>query len=241
MVEHYTGIVLRSIRFNDAYNVVDIYTASRGRVSYMVPQSHSKKSRVKGVLFQPLSILDFESDYRPKSRLQYISEAKSRYLFRSLPFHPHKSAMALFLAEFLSRALREEQPDDSLFAYLEYSIHWFDTVEENFSNFHLVFLIHLSRFMGVYPNVTNYSQGDYFDMLNACFVSIPPFHGSFLSSEESKNIINLLRMNYDTMHRFSMSRHERGRCLKIINEYYKLHIPDFPDLKSLEVLQELFD
>jgi len=26
-----------------------------------------------------------------------------------------------------------------------------------------------------------------------------------------------------------------------VNEYYRLHLPDFPVLKSLEVLKELFD
>ena len=47
-------------------------------------------------------------------------------------------------------------------------------------------------------------------------------------------------MNYDTMHLFSMNRMERNRCLDIISQYYRLHLPDFPELKSLPVLQELF-
>mgnify|MGYP007063239286 CR=1 FL=1 len=33
---------------------------------------------------------------------------------------------------------------------------------------------------------------------------------------------------------------ERNRCLTIINDYYRLHLPDFPLLKSLDVLKELF-
>ena len=41
-------------------------------------------------------------------------------------------------------------------------------------------------------------------------------------------------MNYETMHLFAMSRMERARCLTIMNEYYRLHLPDFPVLKSLE-------
>ena len=27
----------------------------------------------------------------------------------------------------------------------------------------------------------------------------------------------------------------------VINDYYRLHLPDFPVLKSLDVLKELFD
>ncbi|MCI7365586.1 MAG: DNA repair protein RecO, partial [[Clostridium] innocuum] len=29
-------------------------------------------------------------------------------------------------------------------------------------------------------------------------------------------------------------------CLVIMNDYYRLHLPDFPVLKSLDVLKELF-
>lgn len=50
-----------------------------------------------------------------------------------------------------------------------------------------------------------------------------------------------IRPTVMTMHLFAMSRAERSRCLELINEYYRLHLPDFPVLKSLEVLKELFD
>ena len=49
-----------------------------------------------------------------------------------------------------------------------------------------------------------------------------------------------MRMNYDTMHLFRMSHDERNRCVELILAYYKLHVPNFPELKSLAVLQELF-
>jgi DNA repair protein RecO (recombination protein O) len=58
--------------------------------------------------------------------------------------------------------------------------------------------------------------------------------------EEATRIVLLMRMNYETMYLFEMNRAERGRCLEVLNEYYKLHLPDFPTLKSLEVLKELF-
>ena len=77
-------------------------------------------------------------------------------------------------------------------------------------------------------------------MLNACFVSARPLHGAFLNPDEASRINLLMRMNYETMHLFAMSRLERNRCLVIMNDYYRLHLPDFPVLKSLDVLKELF-
>ena len=64
--------------------------------------------------------------------------------------------------------------------------------------------------------------------------------GHFVKPDEASRINILMRMNYETMHLFAMSRAERNRCLTIINDYYRLHLPDFPLLKSLDVLKELF-
>jgi DNA repair protein RecO (recombination protein O) len=51
----------------------------------------------------------------------------------------------------------------------------------------------------------------------------------------------LVRLNFETMHLFAMNRTERGRCLEVILLYYRLHVPEFGELKSVEVLKELFD
>jgi DNA repair protein RecO (recombination protein O) len=50
-----------------------------------------------------------------------------------------------------------------------------------------------------------------------------------------------MRLNYETMGLFAMNRQQRQRCLAIVMDYYRLHLPDFPQLKSLDILQELFD
>ncbi len=50
----------------------------------------------------------------------------------------------------------------------------------------------------------------------------------------------MMRMDYATMHLFQMSHTERNRLLEVALTYYRLHLPDFPELKSLSVLQELY-
>ena len=215
MLQKTVGIVLHVLKYNDTSNIVEMYTELSGRASFLVTVPRSKKATVKSVLFQPLALIEFEADYRPNTSLFRIKEAKSFSPFTSIPYDPFKSAIALFLAEFLYRAIREEAENRPLFAYLQHSILWLDTCKISFANFHLVFLMRLSRFLGLYPNLDDYHAGDYFDML--------------------------MRMNYETMHLFGMNRTERARCLAIINEYYRLHLPDFPILKSLDVLKELFD
>lgn len=241
MLQKTIGIVLHSIKYNDTTNIVELYTELSGRASFLIKIPRSRKAGVKPALFQPLSIMEIEAENRPTSNLQRIKEARSYYPFSTLPFDPYKSAIALFLAEFLYRALREEAENHPLFAYLVHSIQWLDGQEKGFANFHLVFLMRLSRFLGLYPNLENYHAGDYFDLLNGCFVTKRPFHNSFIEPTDAARLEKLMRMNYDTMHLFGMSRVERNRCLQTIIDYYRLHLPEFPELKSLEVLKELFD
>lgn len=241
MLQKTIGIVLRTIKYNDSSIIANIYTDLYGHASFIVKVPHSKKAVVKSVLFQPLALIEFEANYRAMSGLHRISEAKSFAPFHSIPYDPYKSAIALFISEFLFRALREETENRPLFAYLIHSIKWFDECKKGFANFHLVFLIRLSRFLGLYPNLENYHKGACFDLMNANFVTLRPFHSSFISPEESYRLTNLIRMNYDTMYLFRMTRNERNRCLTVINDYYRLHLPDFPVLKSLEILNQLFD
>lgn len=241
MLEKFLGVVLRTVKYKDNAFMADVYTETMGRVSFVVTLPRTRKAVLKPVLFQPLAIVEIVAEAKPGATVYKVKEAKSAYPFASLPYHPYKSAMALFLAEFLGKAVREEGVDESLFAYLHHSVVWLDRCESNFSNFHLVFVMRISRFLGLLPNLDDYTPGCCFDMLNACFTtSAVREHGYYINKEESAALYQLMRMNYDTMSLFKLNRVERGRCLEVMCLYYRLHIPEFSELKSLEVLRELF-
>ena len=78
----------------------------------------------------------------------------------SLLSDPSKLAIGLFVCEFLYHALRDEQRNEPLFDYVRTSIEWLDGRERDFANFHLVFLMHLSRFLGFYPNLRGGGGGE---------------------------------------------------------------------------------
>ena len=146
----------------------------------------------------------------------------------------------MFVAEFLYYALRSEQYNEPLFDYIVNSIQWLDAQPDRFANFHLVFLMRLSRFLGFYPNLDHYQSGDYFDLRESMFLPAPPVHRDFLYPQEAEKIQLMMRMDFPTMHLFRMSHQERNRLLEVSLIYYRLHLPDFPELKSVSVLQELY-
>ncbi len=241
MLEKTRGLVLHSLKYGDSALIVDVYTETVGRLSFYVKIPRGRKAGVKSIFFQPLTFLELDYESRPRASFQKVRDVRIEYTYESLPYHPVKSALALFLSEFLYRALKNEQDNLPLFAYLHHSLQWLDRCSgPEIANFHLVFLIRLTRFLGFYPNAEDYHTNDYFDLQNAAFVGIRPYHAAFLPPEEAKHVPLLMRMNYPTLRYFRFSRTQRMRILEVINNYYRFHLPDFPELKSPEVLHELF-
>ena len=234
------AIVLHSLKYGESRLIVDMFTRAFGRQSFIVSIPKTSKSKIKKQFFQPLTLLEIESDIRPKLQLQKLADVRMLTPFASIPFEPDKLAISLFVAEFLYYALRSEQRNELLYDYLEYSIMWLDGQQTNYANFHLVFLLRLTRFLGFYPNLDDYEEGDYFDLRESEFMRNTPVHRDFLHPEEAQKVQLMMRMDFPTMHLFRMSHHDRNRLLEISIKYYRLHLPDFPEMKSIEVLQALY-
>lgn len=234
------AIVLHSLKFGENKLIVDLFTRSNGRLTVILPLSSSPKSKTKKQLFQPLSLLEVVFDFRPRVTMYKLKEARVASPYLSIPFNPFKISISLFISEFLSKALRAEQGNDILFTYIITSLSWFDGRETKFSNFHIVFIMRLTRFLGFYPNLEGYYPGCCFDMRAGCFCSCLPLHGDYLPSADAAMMRLIMRMDYHNMHLFRMSHTERNRLLDVILQYYRLHLPDFPSMKSLDILRDLF-
>ena len=85
MLQKTQGIVLHSLKYKDTSIIVDIYTEVSGRASFLVPVSRSRKAAVKSVLFQPLSLVELEADFRPNTTIYKVKEAKSLYPLPRFP------------------------------------------------------------------------------------------------------------------------------------------------------------
>jgi DNA repair protein RecO (recombination protein O) len=188
-----------------------------------------------------MTLLEIEVDVRQRLQLQKLKDARLLSAYASIPFSPEKLALSLFIAEFLYHALRSEQHNEPLFAYLCDSMQWLDIADKDYANFHLTFLMRMSRFLGFYPNLDNYVDGCVFDLRAATFSLVVPTHRDFLQTGDARRIHTLMRMDFPTMHLYHLNRMDRNRIVDVLLHYYRLHIPQFPELKSLSVLQELWN
>ena len=142
------AIVLSSIKYQEKSLIVKCFTQSDGLKSYFIQSAFSsKKSQQKIAYFQPLNILEIDANHKNKGTLEHIKEVKIAYNYQSISLDFTKNAMVFFLSEMLHHAILEEEKNDNLFAFLETSLMWLDTHETN-SNFHLFFLVELTKFLG---------------------------------------------------------------------------------------------
>ena len=234
------AIVLHAFKYGESRMIVEMFTREHGRLSFAVQLPKTQRGKLKKQLFQPLTLLNIEADVRPRLQLQKMRNAAIRMPLPSLQTDPAKLSITLFLAEFLYHALKGEQQNMPLFDYVASSLQWLEGADGHVANFHLVFLMRMARFLGFYPNLDNYVEGCYFDLRASEFCLQPPLHRDVLLPQEAEKVQLMMRMDYATMHLFRLSHHDRGRLLEIALSYYRLHLPAFPELRSLGVLQEMW-
>lgn len=240
MLETTSGIVLHYNRYNDDSAIVDIFTESRGSLSFLVrDRRQQRKSSLHTTLLRPLNIIELVFDFRPSASLQRLQELHIGHCYTSLPYDPTKETIALFLSEFLHNVLRSEVKNPDLYHYILYSMQWFDATNAGIANFHVAFLIRLAYYLGFWPNIDKKNMLPFFDLKDSIAVDTEPAHNFFLKGEEVEKLPLLLRMNVRNMHSFRLNRQQRNRILDVLTAYYKLHVPEFRDLRSLAVLREV--
>lgn len=232
-------LIFHALRYSDDQLIVEGLARNYGRVSFVVRISHAPRAKVRHVIFQPMAVLEVQWEEKPRAKLMRPIAARVSQPWSSLHTSPIKAAITLFLAEFLLQVCRHEQSGELFFDYLLHSLTWLDTAEEGFANFHLLFLMRLAQFLGIAPNTSDTGL-PFFDLMAAEFVSRAPAHAYYIYGDEARAFEQLLRMNFSTMHLFQLTRTQRNRILELILTYYRLHIPSLPELKSWEVLREIF-
>ena len=141
MIQKSRAIVLHHLKYSETSIIVTLYTELFGRQSYIINGIRSSKSKSKTGLLQALFLLDIEAYHKVGRDVQRMKEFKLAEVYQSIPFDISTSTISLFIAELLSKVLRNEEPDPSVFDFIYDSLLYLDSMESGASNFHLWFLI----------------------------------------------------------------------------------------------------
>ena len=232
------AIVLSKIRYKDLDLIVKCYTKTHGIVSYLVKGSLSNKRKLKPSYFQQLSLLELETNHKSTRALQYIKEVKTFIPFETLHTNVYKSTLVLFISEILAAVLKEETPNHGLFTFITTSLQILDK-EEKYANFHSLFLLELTKFLGFYPEEIS-TNSAYFNLLEGRFQDYS--ENNFTIEGENLTIFKkALGTKFDAFTTFKLPSKQRQMLLNMILAYFQLHLDDFKKPKSLAVLNQVFN
>lgn len=233
------AIVLSKLKYRDNDLIVKCYTEQLGVVSFLLRGVlKNKKGSSKVAYFQLLSQLQLDIVFKENRSLQVIKEVKLNHLYTSLHTNILKSAIVMFLAEVLASTLKEEEQNNNLFSYIETTLLWLD-VHSEYSNFHLLFLLNLSRYLGFYPEEIN-TDNNYFNLLDGKFEGVQ--QNKYTVTGENLTLLKtLLGTTFDALSSVKINAKQRQSFLSMILLYFELHLGSFKTPKSLQIFNQVFN
>ena len=239
MLHKTRGIIFRATDYGESSVIVQIFTEKFGLQSYIINGAKKPKAKIGRNMLQPLHLLDLVVYHKNTGSVQRISELKNAPVLLSIPYDVIKSCIAIFLNEVLYKAIKQQSPDENLFDFIFSAIEWLDHQTESVANFHLIFLIRLTRYLGFYPDRYMAGNADYFDIKNGQFTRFKPESVSYLSPPHTDNFRLVLQTGFEDMHLLKLSNDERRYLVQKLLEYYAMHIEGFSNIKSADVLEEV--
>ncbi len=233
------AILIHHVRYSDNSLIAHFYTQEFGRISVMVKGISSRRRGTRFNYFQPLNIFNLEL-YRYENReIHNLKEMSLAFIPEKIPGDIHRTSVALFISEILYNVIREEDANRMLYDFIESSVITLDNITAGISNFHLWFLVAFTAYAGIGPTHTT-MHDCYFDMLTGQFTALQPMHPDILEPRNAAILNRLLQMPAEEIDTLQLSGEERTELLASILKYYNLQLTGIRQIRSLQVLKEIF-
>lgn len=219
MIHKTRGVVFRFTKYGESSIIVNIFTEMFGLKSYIVNGVRSKTAKSRIALYQPLTLLELIIYDRENANINRIKEVKCLYPYQSLHLDIKKSAVALFINEIINKTVKEQSHADEICGFMIKSFVTLDQMDSQVENFHLRFLLKLSRFLG-------------FGAYNANEVL-----GARMTDHATEKVLTMLiESEYpDTL---TITNSQRREVLDLLLRFYADHVV-VGEVRSVQVLRDV--
>ena len=209
-------IVLHTTKFGENSLVVHTLSREYGRRSFLV-RGVGKKASMS--LFLPLNILEADVQESNKSDLFTARNIVSRHPLLGIRNNIFKNSMTMFLSEVLYRVVKDGAAEQGLFEWCEKNILLLDSIQTDFSNFHIRFLLELTVALGFSPEAKD----------------LAPFVGEHYPVTE-----RFMTLSFAESMLIPLNGTVRNEIAEEILRYIEFHSESAVNVNSLKVLRELF-
>ncbi|MBK6729514.1 MAG: DNA repair protein RecO [Bacteroidetes bacterium] len=237
MLHKTTGIVLKTNKYSETSVITKVYTEKFGLQTYIINGVRTTKSKGKYALYQHGNILDMVVYHKETGNMFHISEVRMETVYNQIPFDTVKGTLLLFCIELLLKTIKEEESNANLFQFLHHAFIYLDETTNSVANFHIIFLLQLSKYIGFYPDNT---KGKFFNLDEGVFTDLQISQYNYMHAECANALRNLLDINFQKASSIHLSTTLRKELLHALLLYYSLHIEYFGEMHSPAILEEVF-
>lgn len=237
--------MLHTVKYGETSVIAKVFTRDLGLCSYIIKGVRTVKGRAKQNLLQPLSHLDMTVYNSPKKELQFVKEMRPASYGYSYSADGVKMALRFFMDEVLYKSLKENEPNQPLFDYVVDELDLVDNDKHDAFQ-PINFLIRTASHLGIEP-MDNYSTREpFFNLKEGRFLAAPTLYMEqsidsgdidyYLDAESSSHFHACLSARSSSP---DLTPRQRGTALSNLLEYYHIHLSDFRNFKSHEILHSV--
>jgi DNA repair protein RecO (recombination protein O) len=232
------AIVIKTVKYGETSLIVTCLTELFGLQTYIV-NSVRKAKNSKASYFLPGAILEAEVYHSPNKNIQRIKEYKLAHVYQNLFSQVVKNCVALFTVELIHHCVKQPEENPDLFYFCEDALMALDNLDAiSTANFPLYFLVHFSYFFGFRLEDGATAQNNYLDLQEGQFVPEQPTHQYFVAPPQSQFIADILKAQLpQELAELQLNKTLRRQLVQQLEDFYRLHLPDFGTLKTIAVLQ----
>ena len=180
----------------------------------------TKTAKSKIALYQPLTLLDMVVYYREHAHINRIKEIKCFHPYQNLYQDVRRSAVAMFINEIMNKTVKEESHAQELCDFLVESLIALDNLSTGVENFHLIFMLKLSRLLGFGAHHVNEVVG-----------------GRPADVETEMIVEQLVASEFDA--NIPMTNILRRKVLDLLLRFYADHVDNLGEVRSVQVLKDV--
>lgn len=233
MISKSQGIIIRTIKYGESSAITNILTEQLGLIGFHIPSAYKNKGKVKLSYLQPLNVVEISFNHQKTKSLQSISDISCIHYPDLRAFN--QQAFYHILSELLQQLIKENEINHALFHYLaEEAIPGLGT-ELKYWQLPYVMLSILYHY-GCAPNTDTFEEGSILDLKNGIFKR-DIAHTKNTADQQSSSLIHEI-MTKGIRH-LPEDRKHRQNVIQHLIAYYRLHIHEDFEIRSMGVLMEL--
>ena len=215
------GIVFKCTKYSETSLIVSVFTEVKGLRQYIFNGIRSKKAKTKAGLLRPMNIVELVAYDRDDKGINRVRELRMVRVYESIPFEVMKGTVGLFMIEVAQKSIRETETNVPLFNFLAESFAWLDQARVSVANLPVSYLVHLSRFIGIFPESRE--------------------AGLILDEIQTEALKKFIRHDFRESHLIPVEKEVRRILLHKLIDFYRQHLEGMQVIYAHEVLREVFE